>query len=221
MTDDRDEDTTAAEFALGVLEADERAAAMRRVLADPEFAREVDRWRSHFAALIAEVEAVDPPAALLTRIEAALSPKRSRRFLWPAVAAALAASLIAALLMRPAVAPPPNTPAATLVATLAPAANGTPIPAVYDVARAEIKISKLSGAPSGRSNELWLIGGDGVPRSLGLLGAGDASTVPVAAVYRSAVKQGARLAISSEPPGGSRTGQPTGPIVATGTFISL
>lgn len=220
MTDNPDEDTTAAELALGVLEADERAAAMRRVLADPEFAREVERWRSHFAALIAEVEAVDPPAALLTRIEAALSPKRPRGFLWPAVAAALAASLIAALLMRPVVAPPPITPAATLVATLAPAANGT-LSAVYDVARAEIRISKLSGAPAGRSNELWLIGGDGVPRSLGLLGLGDASSVPVAAVYRSAVKEGARLAISSEPPGGSRTGQPTGPIVATGTFISL
>ena len=42
---------TAAELALGLLDGDERAAALRRVLADPAFAREVEDWRNRMAGL--------------------------------------------------------------------------------------------------------------------------------------------------------------------------
>ncbi|MGJ3628226.1 hypothetical protein AB5I41_17070 [Sphingomonas sp. MMS24-JH45] len=47
-------DMAAAELALGVLDGDERAAALRRVLAEPDFAREVARWRDYLAALFAD-----------------------------------------------------------------------------------------------------------------------------------------------------------------------
>ena len=52
--DDSGPDMTAAELALGVLDGEERAAALRRVLADPVFAREVERWRRYLAALFAD-----------------------------------------------------------------------------------------------------------------------------------------------------------------------
>ena len=41
----------AGELALGVLDGEERAAALRQVIADPAFAREVDQWRSRLAGL--------------------------------------------------------------------------------------------------------------------------------------------------------------------------
>lgn len=221
MTLEREGAVTAAELALGVLDGEEKTAAMRRVLAEPEFAHEVERWRTHFAQMLAEVDAVEPPDGMFARIEMALWPQRGSRLLWPAIAAALAASLILALVMRPATTTPPATPAHTLIATLDPAAKGAGIPAVYDASRGVIKIAVIGQIEPGRSKELWLIGHDGVPRSLGLLKTNAGSTVSVSEANRSAMVAGTNLAISSEPPGGSPTGKPTGPILAIGAFISL
>ena len=95
------------------------------------------------------------------------------------------------------------------------------IPAIYDPSRGVIKIAVMGQIEPGHSNELWLIGHDGVPRSLGLLKTNAGSTVAVNEVNRSAMVAGTKLAISSEPPGGSPSGQPTGPILAIGAFISL
>jgi anti-sigma-K factor RskA len=221
MTLEREGAVTAAELALGVLDGEEKAAAMRRVLADPEFAREVERWRTHFNEMLAEVDAVEPPDGMFARIETALWPQRSSRLLWPAIAAALAASLILALVMRPAATTPPTAPAHTLVAALDPATKGASIPAVYDPSRGVIKIAAIGQIEPGRSNELWLIGDDGAPHSLGLLKTNAGSTVSVSEANRSAMVAGTKLAISSEPAGGSPSGQPTGPIMATGAFTSL
>ncbi len=221
MTLEREGALTAAELALGVLDGEEKAAAMRRVLADPEFAREVERWRRHFAEMLAEVDAVEPPDGMFARIEMALWPRRGSRFFWPAIAAALAASLILALVMRPAANTQPAAPAPTLVATLDPAMKGASIPAVYDPSRGVIKIAVIGAIEPGRSNELWLIGHDGIPRSLGLLKTNAGSTVSVSEANRSAIVAGTKLAISGEPAGGSPSGQPTGPILAIGAFISL
>ena len=52
---------TAAELALGLLEGDERAAALRRVLADPAFAREVEDWRNRMAGLFDDYREVAAP----------------------------------------------------------------------------------------------------------------------------------------------------------------
>ena len=60
MSDDPLPDVTAAELALGVLDGPERAAALRRMLAEPAFAAEVDVWRNHFAALLDQFPAAEP-----------------------------------------------------------------------------------------------------------------------------------------------------------------
>ena len=67
-----DPDVAAAELALGLLEGDERAAALRRQLAEPAFAREVERWREHFGTLFASTVARVPPAHLAERNRIAL-----------------------------------------------------------------------------------------------------------------------------------------------------
>jgi anti-sigma-K factor RskA len=46
-------------------------------------------------------------------------------------------------------------------------------------------------------------------------------TMPVPETMRGDMKEGMGLAVSLEPPGGSPTGQPTGPVVAQGKFVSL
>jgi anti-sigma-K factor RskA len=74
-------------------------------------------------------------------------------------------------------------------------------------------------ASTNQSYELWVIpaaGGD--PVSLGILGALDAH-LSIAESERERLRAGATLAISVEPTGGSSTGKPTGPIIASGRIM--
>ena len=70
-------------------------------------------------------------------------------------------------------------------------------------------------AREGRVNQLWLIAGDNPPVSLGIF-----PDQPVVEwVVRDELRplmNGGTLAISEEPLGGSPTGVPTGPVLATG-----
>lgn len=221
MATDPDADMMAAELALGLLDREDRAAALRRVMADPDFARDVERWRAHFGSLFAQYPSLEPPASTLARIEASLEPKKARSLLWPAIAAALAASLMVAVFTRPP--PPVLSPVSvpTLVATLVPAVSGNPFPAVYDAARGEIRVASAGITAPGRSAELWIIDKAGAPRSLGLLAETSGSIITVKAANRAAIAAGNKLAISSEPEGGSPSGTPTGPIMAIGSLISV
>jgi anti-sigma-K factor RskA len=60
--------------------------------------------------------------------------------------------------------------------------------------------------------ELWAVPAKGAPRSLGLVSGQGATTV----VRASLLSDTAAFAISVEPPGGSPSGAPTGPIVSVG-----
>ena len=64
--------------------------------------------------------------------------------------------------------------------------------------------------------ELWAVPTDGTgPRSLGVLPTGAGATVALRGKVLAGVDT---LAVSVEPPGGSPTGKPTGPIVYAGKF---
>lgn len=69
-----------------------------------------------------------------------------------------------------------------------------------------------------RSAELWLVPQHGKPIALGLLTSQHAVIVLLSDTVMQAMNGSASLAVSAEPVGGSRTGQPTGPIVAQGAI---
>ena len=69
--------------------------------------------------------------------------------------------------------------------------------------------------------ELWLIPTDGKPRALGLLQADHAVTITVPTALAPLARRDSVLAVSLEPPGGSPTGQPTGPVIASGKLENL
>lgn len=220
--DDFGQDTTAAELALGLLDGEDRAVAMRRVLAQPAFAQEVESWRANLGVLFEQWPNEAAPDGLFKRIEQSIEPGQRSAKYWPAVAAAMtlvAASLLLVIALRPA-AVPWSQPPVPLVASLDPTGPGAPVPAIYDPGRGELRVPASARAAPGRSSELWMIGADGVPHSLGLLKAAQRTVIPVAAADRTKLVPGLKLAISSEPLGGSPTGLPTGPIVASGTLIS-
>jgi len=65
--------------------------------------------------------------------------------------------------------------------------------------------------------ELWAVPPQGTPRSLGLISANGTTIVPRGRLAASLVKgDTAALAVSLEPPGGSPTGAPTGPVLYAG-----
>ncbi|WP_010219073.1 anti-sigma factor [Sphingomonas sp. PAMC 26621] len=235
-------DMTAAELALGVLEGDERAQAMRRVLSEPGFARAVKQWRGYLAQLFDLWPAMAAPD-ILPRIERSIDrlsgatgdvaphPRASR--LWPSLAALssiAAVGLLAILLVRPlslpTVPPPPPpsraTPVAaplpTLVASLEPEGKQAPMTVVYDQRSGTLRLTETTLARAEHSAELWVIPGDGTPRSLGLLHDSGGTALALSPTVRAYLAAGATLAVSIEPVGGSKTGAPTGPVVAKGAL---
>ena len=69
------------------------------------------------------------------------------------------------------------------------------------------------------NHELWFIVEGGRPRSLGVMPASGRMHAQLAAEIAAALRQGTVLAISVEPAGGSPTGQPTGPVIASGALL--
>lgn len=241
MTDNTAPDApmTAAELALGLLEGEERAAALRRTLADPEFAAEVEAWRAHFGLLFAAVPDVAAPADGFPRIERALSPVATAANddgpvrLWRgiAVASSIAATLLLALVVtsRPAAVPgaqapqiaqtvPASTPRPLLVAQIAPVENGAPVAAVFDPATGNLRVGAAALVDADHSPELWVIPAGGTPYSLGVLHSTQPTAVAISSADRKRFAAGATLAVTIEPVGGSPSGKPTGAVVAQGAL---
>lgn len=221
-----DDRVDAAELVLRLVDGEERATLLRRVLAEPEFAAAVEEWREAFAALLVSYPEADPPAWIERRLAAIGSDARPWR--WGAAAASLvAASLAFALLIRPAPVAPPQeiraSPPIAYAAAMVPAKDrqGTAFAAVFDPGLGQVRLPLSIDVPDGRVAELWRIGADGVPHALGLLTGGKTITVALGAEDRAALAAGATLAVSIEPPGGSPTKAPTGPVIATGALIRL
>ena len=220
-----DPDVAAAELALGLLEGEERALALRRTLADPAFAREVERWRVEFGALFAAVPEVAPAPELGERVIARLDgPDRARARYWKpfALASSLAAAgLFGLLIVRPGPALPPPVTISTqapMVAAFMVEGIEAPIVATYDITSRRLSMPGPMPIPAGKSAQLWAIVGTGAPQPLGLFhAAGD--RVEADARLATPMEAGTKFAISFEPIGGSPTGLPTGPVVASATLI--
>lgn len=220
-------DVTAAELALGLLDGDERAAALRRVLAEPAFARDVERWREHFSALFSGIGAVEPRAEVAEKVMARLDgparPKRQPGYWRPL---ALASSLAAASLLAVVVSQPTPRPAPPVVVAQAPVpmvaafmieGQKAPLVARYDPAQGTLSMPGPMPIPAGKSAQLWAIVGEAPPKPLGLFHEAGAR-VEAEARMATPMPEGATFAISLEPLGGSPTGLPTGPVVGSATL---
>jgi anti-sigma-K factor RskA len=80
-----------------------------------------------------------------------------------------------------------------------------------------LAVPDMKADPS-HSHELWVIPSDGKPRSLGTMASRRQMHMQLADALAQLLQQGATIAISVEPPGGSPTGAPTGPVVASGAL---
>jgi anti-sigma-K factor RskA len=237
-TSPEDRDTLAAEYALGLLDGEARAEALRLDAADPEFRASVARWLGRLAPLLDEVEPVEPPAQVWKRVESNLGPQiagataddpgnvvQLRRKVvlwrsWAAGATAIAASLALFLVARPDPVPPAQPAApAPMVAMLEAGGSDAKLAATYDPAGGTLVVvpTVLTGA-AGHEHQLWLIPAGGSPQPIGMVRPGTPMRMKMPGEMMPEMERGAVLAVSVEPTGGSPTGLPTGPVIASGKF---
>jgi anti-sigma-K factor RskA len=220
-----DDDLLAAEYALGVLAGTERAAAEQRVAREPAFAGLVTDWEQRLAPWAAEIAEVAPPPQLWDRIAGALPAQTQAGGLWQSIAfwrgltfaaGALAAACLAALIYLG-----PFTRQQPLVAAIEGGGHRHFV-ATIDTRRGTVAVVPAAfSADATRVPELWLVPPDGKPRAVGLLRADQTVTLTLPPELAALAKDDAVLAVSLEPPGGSTTGLPTGPVIATGKLTFL
>ena len=235
MTDERTlapeegERLTAAEYVLGVLGAAERHQAQQRLAHDQAFASAVAFWEERLGVLADAVAPVAPPDRAWSRIARAVrmpDPSQPRESLWQSLAfwrsfaigaAALAAASIGGLTFV-AISPP----RAPLLATLGTSSGQPTFVAAINAGGTSLTVvpaALLTQDP--RAMELWLIPAGDKPHSLGLISPARPVRIDVPRELAARMTPDTALAVSMEPPGGSPTGQPTGPVIASGKLASL
>jgi anti-sigma-K factor RskA len=222
-----DMEMLAAEHVLGLLTVAQLPHVVAARRGSPRFERAVQLWELRLLPLAEALPPVTPSPLVWAAIARAIAPAPPRAGLWESLkfwrgfslaAGALCAALFAAVVLhRPS--PAPTAPIAT--ATLASMHDGIFVATAQSVpGGTQLVISPVQVTiPAGKSAELWLIAPGAKPAALGLL----AGSHPVAITLPSAnldIRQ-LELAISIEPPGGSPTGQATGPVIAAAKFLSL
>ncbi len=227
-------DGLAAELALGVLDGEERAAALRALKADPEFTPGlIEDWQNRLASLYDEYTPVTPAdtlwAGIAARIEPAAPPQEGplrQLLIWRAsalIAGVAAASLALVLLFRPVPSSmplPPSSAAPVAIVQMTGAPDGPVVLARFDPATGNLSLRASAVKPGSLAPELWVIPADGKPRSLGLITANADSQVSVDAPLRAFMTEGATLAVTMEPATGAPHAAPSSAPVASGK-ISL
>jgi len=218
----------AAEYVLGVLGVAERREVERRLAQEPALASEVAFWEERLAGLADTVAPVSPLEATWSRIETAIGAASRPPSVWQSLtfwrsfaiaSATLAAASIAALAYIGLV-PGARAP---LMATLS-GSVGQPnfVASVTATGNTLVIVPAALLTNDPRAYELWLIpSGETRPRSLGLVQPGQPIRLEIPSDLAGRVTPDATLAVSLEPPGGSPTGLPTGPVIAAGKLTNL
>jgi anti-sigma-K factor RskA len=234
----------AAEYVLGTLDHDERLAFAGLLADDPNARKAVAAWKRRLAGLSDTIEPIAPPQGVWAAIERALGRAaaaaphlkvihggipagdapdlRASLQRWRRIAIA-ASSLAAALLVFVGIREygPGAEQGSTYVAAINPGGGKPAMLVRVDLKTKSVVVRPVSAeAPTGKALELWYIGDGKPPRSMGVVKP-EAVSLKIPADVRSddtAASTGV-FAVSVEPPGGSKTGAPTGPVVYSGALI--
>lgn len=223
-----------AEYVLGVLDADARAAVEREMKESEAAAAAVERWRHRLLPFAEEIAPESPPGRVWQRIREELqldAPRPSatrsaqpdvgetlrfwRRFSLVAgvLLTAACVAIVALIVRRPT---PPAIP--YMASTITETGGGVGWTATMDIGKARMIVVPASPQPvsAGHSPELWLIPHGGKPIAVGVISATAPIAIKLGPALLAQLGPTAVLAVSVEPLGGSPTGQPTGPVVAQG-----
>ena len=219
-------DELAAQYVLGTLRGPARRRFERYCARNVAALHAVRRWEDRLVDMLAGVVPVAPSTLVWDRIkfrirrDRALRPRRGLATFgnWRFAVAAGIAALAIAFGVWTGFGPGTSEPVATFVEQQQTLWS---IEAPRD--RDELRVSaaeNLSLNPA-RAYELWALPGEGAaPVSLGLLPRSGRDTLQLNDAQRLALSRSRQLAISLEPPGGSPTGAPTGPVIHVADVVA-
>jgi anti-sigma-K factor RskA len=229
MTEREDIEMLAAEYALGTLDAAERAAVAARRQREPELAAAIEAWERRLSPLNEAVPPVDPPPGLFDRIVERLNGHetggaevidlRRRLTLWrrAAIAASAAAACLVAVIGVREVQwrdVPQNYVGVFQKDDASPVFLLT-----IDLENRQLTVRPVAAKPvPGRSYQLWIASErlGPAPRSLGVINDQEFGEVRrVLTSFEPDLLQKATFGVSLEPAGGSPTGVPTSPALHT------
>lgn len=227
------DDIIAAEYVLGVLSFADRKNVEQRLLNDEHFARLVNSWEAQFSGLNSAYEPIAPDAATLARIEDRLFGVSQHRIespsrLWTSLAfwrgMTALTSAVAAFALVITIVSPSSQPSTRMSYMAELSSPDTPMAVMvaYDAETGKMVLTPMAAeGKEQKSLELWLVNADGSPHSLGVIDPHSDAEMIVPVDMRDALQDGMTLAVSLEPYGGSPTGKPTGPVLASGTTRQL
>ena len=218
----------AAEYVLGTMPSRSRRRFERLIASDPALARVVGVWADRLASIDATVAPEEPPARVWRGIERRLAldepaaaPAQgwfSSLAFWRALGVAASAAAAGLIIYVAAFSGRNAPPIPTVVAVLADQSGDPNWIAITGPQRGEVSVSAVRPQPEDtyHSFELWGIVG-GTPHPLGLLQTQSGHV----RIFRATQlpPPGDLLAVSLEPPGGSTTGLPTGPVLSHGKVL--
>jgi anti-sigma-K factor RskA len=220
-------DALCAEYLVGTLRGGARRRFETVLQDDPLVAPRLRHWEAMATPRYSKMIEVQPSAHLWQRLERELELSRYRQPWhkragfwkgWTSVATAALLILLVVVVRTPqSVAPP-----AVEIAKLSGAGGATQVSAqrARDGHKLVLKANRPVLAGPNQSYELWVIPGPGsAPVSLAVLGDLDV-TITLTQKTARQLRVGATLAISTEPAGGSPTGQPTGAVILAGQVTS-
>jgi anti-sigma-K factor RskA len=222
-----------AEYVLGVLDADARAAVAREIRDNSEAAAAVSRWQRQLTPLTYALPEIAPSEHVWANIQRALrwnaargAPSRRswmdnlRVWQWIGAGAAAIAVACAVVMLKTAPTTPPIAAHTLMVSSIKQTNGVAGWTATMDLSRKEMIVvpATPTAYAKDRSTQLWLIPAGGKPISVGVFKPDDTNVMPLNPALLSQLGPTAVLAVSLEPSGGSPTGQPTGPVVAQGNI---
>jgi anti-sigma-K factor RskA len=210
----------AAQYVLGTLRGPARRRFERYCARDAKALHAVRRWEDRLVDLLAGVVPVAPSTLVWDRIKFrirrsdALRPKRAFATFgnWRFAAAAGIAALAIAIGMWMGFGPGSAQPFASFWNQ----EQGQLWQIEAPRSRVELQVAAGDNLKldAGRAYELWALPADGAaPVSLGLMPKSGRITLELNDAQRLALSRSRQIAISLEPPGGSPTGAPTGPVL--------
>jgi len=216
----------AGEYVLGLLQGAARRRFERLLMESNSLRAEVSAWENRFAALGLALPSVPPPDYLWWRIlgglrrEARPGRSTSGNTFWRAWAVAATLVLAVVLVTQHYVPAPEQKPAAVAMVS---DAKGQPLWLISvhpEDKRIDMKAVVPNPPPAGKSYELWMLPQEGNPVPMGLMNDTGTKSEHVTAEQLARLAEAKGLAISVEPPGGSPTGLPTGPVVYIAALVA-
>lgn len=228
-------DALAAQYVAGTLRGGARRRFEALLPGHPALRAALADWQARLMPLTAVVTPVLPPAHTWTRIEQRLWPETPAAAAaraaadppwWQGLAFWRAASGLATVVMvgLGVLLANPQPQAPPVVIVLQGTEAGGPgaaslVASVSGDGRALVtRPLQPVALAAGRALELWAVPPDGAPRSLGLISADGVTVIRRERLPKALLdaRNTAALAVSVEPPGGSPTGAPTGPVIYAG-----